>query len=422
LTTAAFLLVLVARLTDSTSCQYGEWSSPRALDKVPRGSMVRDPWLALDRDRGYVVGNDVLWFDESPVRPRPFIATTLDGRDIGKPDGEFWFVRPRAVLDTRGALHVIWAEPDTHPAMIPARVWSSTRYRLTSLWSATYDPRHHWSPPTLILDRPRGDIWWRGDFATATTDSAGHVIVAVVANGRLLLLVQQNSGWRTDTLPVKALDYPEVVARADGPVSIGYIGPDPAGGASNSIMFVRSWDGGLTWLPPQAVYRAEQPAPQDVKLLAGGGDTLYLLWTGTLGGGVERGAIHLAISGDGGAHWAIRDTLPVTGAHLRAAIDGCGGLQVSYVTTTVPAGTAEPRTEEEMFAAPRRYELWYARWDGAWLPPRSPFPDFNCVEMDLRSDTGGDLFLFWSARPVGVTGRDVPFRPFVARLTVGQRP
>jgi len=423
LTNLLLLLALIGRRTDSTTCTYGEWSAPRAVEGVPQGSMMRDPWLALNGDAGYVVGNDVVWLDDSPVRPHPFIATTLDGRNIGKPAGNFWFVYPRAVLDPRGTLHVVWAEPDSQPNAIRGIDWPPGQQKLASLWYATYRSDDGWSTPTIILQKRRGQLWWLGDFADVTLDSSGHVLVAVSSNGALVLLRRGDASWHTDTVPADVVGYTQVATGSERQIYIAYLGSPGNGDTSavNSVMLVRSLDGGRTWLAPQVVYRGGTHAPQDVKLLRGRDEQLYLLWTMTLGSVLERGAIALATSRDAGATWIVRGTLGTGGAHLRATLDRCDAIHVTYVVATNPPGTKQPHSFQELFAIPTRYELWCARWDGTWSQPRSAFPNLNSLNVDFRPGPEGKLILMWSGRQVGVTGREVPFRPYLAELAVDSR-
>jgi hypothetical protein len=414
------VLALGAGHADSTPCRYAAWSAPRAVNGLSPESMVRDAWLVVGRDPGYLLGNDLGWVDDSPVPPRPFIALALDGRDIGKPDGDFAFVQPRGALDAEGTLVVVWAEPDTPLVSPPGRKWSS--YRLSSLWSATYRSDDGWSRAATLLAIRDANFWWRGDYADVSADSAGNVFVAVAVTGRLFLLVRRGSRWGTVIPPVKLVAYPQVVTRANGHIAIAYLGPDPGSRAFNSVMVIRSLDFGDTWLAPQAVYAADRPPPQDVKLLRGSGDTLYLLWTGTLSGGIERGAIHLATSPDDGVTWVMRESIKGGGDHLRAVSDQCGVLHVAYSSFSLPKGTRQPRTAEEVLRTPYREELLYTRWQAGWLPARSPFSGLNVMNLDLGVAPSGDLFLFGSARPATVTGHDAPLRPFVATLHVDQRP
>ncbi len=394
-------------------CTYSDWSPPVRVEGVPPGSMVRWPSLAAHGDQVYVVGNDIPLLDDEPVVPRPLIALSLAGEDIGKPAGDFLFLFPKAALDSAGTLHLLWGEPDTaevlrllgvdlrRPGSLTRRQFDGL-FSAESLWYSAYNPAEGWTLPEEVYRGSRLD--WKDDLAGITLDDSDrlHVAVAEAAPFTVFHLVREPDGWRVREVAAGMAGFNRVATGAEDQVYITSIGPP-----DNRVYLMRSLDGGRTWEPPIRVDSGEGVANRLNVLVAQDG-AVHLIWGHNLSGGLWPEVVRLVTSRDGGLTWSTPQDLdaPDGFRNLRAGVDRCGAVHVVYEHWTIPEAEAAARVE-----------LWYARWDGLWSEPQSPFPDLNSLSTDLFITPDGTLRLFWSARPATVIGLEPFFAPMTSGMT-----
>lgn len=396
------------------TCSYGEWPVPHQLEGVPPGSMIRWPRLALHDDGAYVVGNNVLWFDNEPVPQQPLVAFDLAGRDLGKPAGDFRFIYPMAVADPDGTLHLLWAEPVASSHALTGRDWVHEAWELRSLWYAQYKPVRGWSRPEQIFE-PENGLKWNHFLGDVTLGTEGQVYAVAGTYNGLRLLRRAGNRWTVHPTPVPDLAlYSRVKALPDGGIGLVYMGEDPSGlsESDNNIVFLSTTTRGPSWRSPRTIFQADHPAPQDVSILPARGDTIHILWAEGLPGTMGRGSIHVATSHDQGFNWKLEKPLPPTEPrnNVQGAVDQCGALHVTFQTWD---WSDDPDVSDKT-------ELWYARWKNGWTSPERPFPELSSVEVEIGVRSDGAVQLFWSSRPITSLRRTV-YRPVLSELVVGDR-
>src|SRR5438552_134892 len=168
-----------AMVGDAAACKDGHWSSPRPLlnPLIPSSPVARSPALVADGSGLYVVGNDLPPNDQ-PVRIGATLTAWRVGRgSIGAPPGDFVFYSPKAALDAKGRLHVLWGEPATHGDTVPPYQW--LLLGMSSIWTSVYEPDHGWSVPTRLYS---GAIDWQRWTSGAISRGPDGVSLAAVPN------------------------------------------------------------------------------------------------------------------------------------------------------------------------------------------------------------------------------------------------
>jgi hypothetical protein len=394
--------------TDGGSCAYAGWSTPRPLAGVPPGSVIRSPSLALGQGAGYVVGNDIRLFDTLPVPPRPLIAITDLGEDIGKPAGDFYFAAPRAFVDGDGTLHVVWAEPgDWRPVL--RQDWGDFASHYGSLWHATYRPRRGWTVPERVY--AGSQIRWSHGTGDMTLDHAGvlHGLVTDEATQELIYLTLGGPGRQTRPVPaVQGPVYSSIAVGEHGETYVAFINADRSVQSdANSVFLVRSPDGGRTWLPPQLISRSGERQATAVQVLVAGDAGVHLVWAQNLSGGLSPEVVRHVVSRDGGETWSAPDDADIPNGlgTLMAAVDRCGCVHIIHESVDY---SEEEGTEHGI--------LSYASWDGRWSPVERPFAALNSTEAALATDGQGSPRLVWSVMHPAQNVFETTFSPVISHL------
>jgi hypothetical protein len=391
-----------------SACTYAGWSAPQPLAGVPSGSIIRNASLALGGEHGYVVGNDIYLFDTLPSPPRPLIAVTTDGRDIGKPAGDFQFASPRAFVDG-GTLHVLWAEPGEGARPLLREDWIRLIFDYASLWHAAYTRERGWTEPARVY--AGSGISWHHGMADMVADPAAglHGVVGDETRGALVYLGFSHGAWQSRPVPgiVRRPSY-LAIAASGGRVYVAYVAADrSAPRDANSVFLVRSADGGRTWLPPRLISRSGANQATQIRAFAAPDGTVHLVWAQNLSGGLEPQVVRHVVSGDGGETWSPPDDVdfPDGLGTLKAAVDRCGGVHVIHEARADAGESEESR-------------LWYARWAGGWSAPEQPFGDLNSIEADLETGSDGSPRLVWSVVHLAENVHESTFVPVISRLGV----
>lgn len=378
------------------------WSAPALLVRGPT-VLFRTPVLAISDSVGYVLSGP----PTEPVRARTgnrsadagsLLAIRLPGRAIQPPDGPFAFIFPRAALDRRGVLHVVWAEPVSRTALDTAG--DLRLVRLGSLWYATHDGRN-WSPPARIYENERID-WDPARASALALDTAGDPHLAFGSEDRegrwmLIHLRRRGGSWlRTDLRPAAPVVYVDLAPGPAGRVAAVYVSShrDEDGFHQNALFTAHSTDGGETWdahrpLGGPSTWPASEP-----RIVIGPGGTEHAVWTRTVPGAFDSEGLWHAASADGGATWSGIAALPLSGVTdgKRAVADRAGAVHVVLVRYRN-----------------RRADLVHARFSaGRWTPLAPLFPGRMGAAPSMRIDGRDRLHLTWIAQPAGV---EVPTNP-----------
>ena len=394
------------------NCIYSEWSAPIQV-AIPFGSFVRWPSIAVSATEAYVVGNDIPWLDESLFRPRPLLALSLPERILGPPGGNFTFAFPKAVVDSRDVLHVIWSEPDSI-APRTGSDWVELSGTQGSIWYASFS-NNVWTKPSQLY---RGvDLQWSDVQADVKIDNVDRLHVAVVddrvTSSVLLYMTREGTAWRQTRIPVHGAVYSSIAVGSEGEVYIAYIGPDTTMlPDANSVFVTRSFDAGNTWSSPQLISRSGERQAFEVKVISTPDGVIHLVWAQNLSGGIQAAVIrHIFLISPNERYqlWSFPHDLDVEDGFfgLQAISDACGSIHVLYSTWTVHDSSSDPDDYVN--------ELWYMYKDSAWSIPTRLFPHLNSLQPAIGSSpTAPGVQLFWSARPIESIGRE-PFRPQMSR-------
>jgi hypothetical protein len=403
-----------ARVREATgACGFDGWSAPAVLNGLPPGALPRTPALAAGERQTFVVGQDWTLPDGGPLPPNPLIALGPSG-SIGVPRGRFAFYSPKAVLDAAGTLHVLWAEPE-HPD-------SARRTRrdpeLTSLWYASYSHRR-WSPAEKVYTTP-GRLMWVADLEKLVVDSAGRLHATVFEWPRqagVIVLTRKDRRWTTSYVPATSRAfYGSLAVGREGNLYLAYIALDTTVRRdAGSVFLTRSTDGGKTWAPAVQVSRSGQTQATSVRTLVAPDGRVHLVWGQNLSGGLVAEVLRHVASADSGRSWTRPSDLPIVPgfrSDLRAAMDGCGVVHVTYHDEHPP-----PNPGDQPIGTG---ELRYARWDGAWREADSPFPHLSVIYSDLARGPNGRVHLFLMGRPATDQTIRINFVPmlFTIRTTL----
>jgi hypothetical protein len=358
--------------------------------------VARFPRLALGREHSYVVGINIQRFDDRLVENGPLVVWQISGKSVGRPEGRFAFLFPRAAVDSADNLRLIWAEPADAPVQqIEARKWFFQRP--ATIWTATYTSSAGWSVPERIHDAS-GRLNWTargGSDNFGTLDVHQGVIIQPVGE----------AAWRDERLVRYSLEiergtiYPSLaVDRSDVYLAFIAAASEPAvRGAeprvhsdTNSVFFRGSYDGGRTWTPRRLVSRSgEYPAFQ-VSVLVGPGGEVHMLWKQTLRDGFS--VIRHVLSRDKGRTWNAPDDFIPGGAFdgMRAAVDPCGTVHVVY----------------EDWGKADRTQIACVAWTSRWTKAAHPFEKFIGMTPDVRIAASGRPLLAFVGRMGDATQMD----------------
>lgn len=369
-------------IEEPLECSARKWTRPQPLltPFTTRRRAARSPSIAGDTDL-YIVGNDLLFFDQPVTVEENLTAWRVGRGSIGAP-GRRLFVSPKAILDSSGRLHVVWGEPDTNAPEIAPYKWSLVR--TSSIWSATYDPLRGWSRPMRVYS---GSIGWDRATVGAVSPRANEEGLIVVPDhaGGVIVLQLRDGKWdvaRVGTTLEPA--YASVLALATRRLLAIVAADAPAQNADrtsfhdvNSVGLFGA-DARGAWRPLVRLQRSGDQPAMELKLLEGAEGRVHLVWRQIIRG--DSFAIRHIESHDGGDSWSEpSDLLPGRAIqNLRAAADACGRVHVIY---------------EDWREGSAYVRLGYATWDSRWSKPQPLHPGYIAAEAALHRRADGALFL-----------------------------
>jgi hypothetical protein len=404
------------QLTGGDRCTAGAWQAPVYVGPELMQLSIRNAHVAVHGQGTMIVGQDVLSNDSRPITPDMLVAISVDGRDIGRPPGEWIGMFPRAVFRTSNELHMVWGEPaeGAVPELLTrlADDGESLRHprinigalRSVALVHAHYTESSGWSDPETIIEA-RLPIDWHRDGGALAADADGRVHLIVGANPRLMHFVWDvGVGWTGGPVQLAlGAVYSSATVLTDGSIVTAYVGPGNQLFAMHGV--------GTTWQQPVRLPMAEESLATTTRVFQIHGDMVAVASLVIPPGDENNLHVDIAVSRDQGRSWIgyrpLR--LPPDAQHVRFAADGCGAVHVVY---SVLQSSSEPNR------LVGQHSTWYARWAGDWQEPMQILESFNVINTALAVDESGGLLLVAGMRPVSEIALHPPFRTMVARLEV----
>lgn len=387
-----------------TRCAYTEWASPVRIAGIADTALVQFGSLVLGQERGYLVGNQVSDLTAPPRAPGPLVVVGLNGERIAPPPGRFVFGYPKGVVDARGRLHLLWAEPISLDSLID-QSWTGGWER--RLWYAVHNDGS-WTEPREVYRDDVPFFWSQSQAAGVRLDRMGrvHVVARRTILARSLVhLVIDGAEQRSSIVPTPPGVYTDFALDGDRifVVLAGWV--DQRMEEKGNVYFMRSDDLGYHWTAPVVIGPSVQGHAREVQVVLTPDASVRLLWAHDQAGRDYPDIIRHAESGDLGTTWTMVDELDVPSpfTRLRAAADRCGEIHVAF--DPWPTGDFSRR------------QYGYAHWFGQWEPPLLPFPNLRPVYVDLAYGMGGDLYLFAPSSHIG----QVPGAKPVPMLAIRRR-
>lgn len=217
---------------------------------------------------------------------------------------------PRAVVDSGGVAHVVWASSDS--------VVDDTPPTVPSIWYARFDGSH-WSNPVRVAWGHR--YYWSSANVSQLVMHNGTLHLAVSTMGEGITYLRQTDGtWTAHhiaALPPEYFGYPGLAVMPSGRIVLVVQSPPERvrNGIGSGVAVTRSDDGGLTWTPPQHISTPDQEPAYDHQLLLDPAGRLHAVWfqqTDSLGNPARQanisnspGRVHIAESSDAGVTWQV---------------------------------------------------------------------------------------------------------------------
>ena len=388
-TIARLLLLLAGGLTcartpSSTDHMYGakevRWSPLRPVgDRManyPR--LARYASLAVGPEGMWIVGNNTPGLTIARLSSGPLTVWNPQAEDVGRPAGRFTFAFPKAALDSRGRLQVLWCEPRESPPADSAFILLDSG--CGSLWRATYQADSGWSHADKVYE---GSLLWdsRAVDNIATHESTLGLAVPVWEGEltALFILYRQNR-WKVQPLPLASRPAYVSTAWIGRRVFVAYVAATEGETDTNSVWLVYSDDFGASWSKAVRIQRGGSIGAFDLRARVTPNDLLHLVWSQTT---PQTGRVlrHMAVRRDGSVAVPAQDlSLPSNANAFQVTADQFSQLHAVY---------------EGAFAGGvgGALNFDYAVWHGAWSQPQHVFPGLTLVEPALATGTDGTLHL-----------------------------
>lgn len=416
--TAAGQLPLYLNARDrSHRCTYGSWSSPIRAPGAFDSKVIRTPSLSGTRSEIYLAANLMpAWPVENWTRsvPKgPVVIRSLDGSDLGRPEGGTWFLGPRLLHDGLGNLYLLWGEPALN-AIDSIPLSEFFRTPVMRILYAKYDRKHGWGRTSTAYEvksipehtKRRGLEWTRQ--GAITIDSSGRIYVVIIDpdNHRAIFRTGNDFGWTGGILPGVRTGYLDVAVDATGTLYVVYLHSHADGSKSqHEVYLTSSKDGGRSWSKAQSVIDLGDRRAYEPRIAIDPAGPVHVLWRQGGVPGSRNMSIRHVVTRNGGKRWSHPSDrrVPYSNFDLRlqTLVDHCGSLHLAFNQ----AGG-----------------LGYGRWNGVWEDTSLLFPGAEAREVGLALAPAGQVQVFWeSYRGRDTTGKRVLFIPLISTLGHGKK-
>lgn len=367
-----------------TQCREGSWSETQLLrDDAGRNAYVEIPDVVPTAHGVAFIGSPALFYrigsgdtlrDAFGGRLAGMVRSGGRTAPIPLPPGMRDIYAPRALAGDGGVAHVVWGTATGEPSVYePGYV--------TALWYATFDGER-WGTPERIADADSADYFlWSQAQASDLVRRRDSLFLAVIrAKAQEVTVFRRAAGrWTATAVQLEGAVYAALSADDSGRLFLGTVAPraEPGGSDRNSVLMLRSSDGGATWSAPYLLHRSGRGAARELRLVATDDGRTVAVWAqSNPPDHFLADSLLIAASGDGGVAWRREPSLAWDGLwHVRAAARRGGRLLV-LLGDTAGAGLARRGA------------------DGAWTPLRIG-PRF--MGTPSLSSVGDTLFFVRSA-------------------------
>lgn len=370
-----------------SKCPPMTWTPPAPFGpQSARPLAVHSSTIALRARRLFVAGN-LLSRETGAGSASAQLLGITDGRSlITQPPGRFSFVEPRAALDNRGSLHLMWAERvtgDHATATVPPGTTPPT-----GIWTSSFSDREAWSSPERLYEY--AVLWGKrsNDQIAQARNGSLHLITPLLSPSDATLLHTQFNGtrWSVSLIATpRPVAYTSVAAN-DRKMFLAFISsnPVPNGRDVNSVFVSLSDDSGTSWSQPILVSESGTTPAHHVKARTDARGRVHLVWTQMMSAGQH--VIRHVASNDGHTWSTPRDLVPPPGFNApEVAIDGCGNVHTVF---------------EDVEGGAERVHLSHAEFSNhTWLNHGPLFNGWRSIDPTLIALEDGRLMLLFLGEP-----------------------
>jgi hypothetical protein len=386
-----------------TTCGYSAWTAPKPLPGISSSSLVQFGSVAIGREHGYLLGNDVPILGATPHPPGPLVLLRLDGQHIEPPPGRFTFAYPRGVIDPSGRLHLLWAEPVALDSLRD-QTWRGGWER--RLWHAAYARTTGWTTPQEVYRSDVPFFWSEASAATARLDNRGRIHVVArraILDRSLVHVVIDGERHRHEVVPTPPGVYTDFVVDRDQ-LFVALMGwSDAHPEQKGDLYFTRVSTLGGQWTTPTLIRGSVEGHVREVQVVVTPDKAVHLVWAHSPRGLDYPEVLRHVQSSDSGRTWSpvVELAVPHPFSHLRAAVDECGAIQIVFAPW--PSGDFSKRN------------YGYVEWAGRWGTPATLFPELHPLYLNLTTAPDGTLYLFAVARSRSRAETERPFPAIASR-------
>jgi hypothetical protein len=381
---------------DVENCRYEGWSKPErvgpALNRIVDFAGIAigapSPFVVVSR-RG-VNGQTVTGPRSGPALE----AFTAQGLSLGSITGPRHFLHPRAVVDNRGDLHVVWGEPARDSPS--AQAVDPPDLPVSSLWHAVLRARK-WSKPAAIYTR-EGIQWDMTQTSRLLTDVDGGLrigfpLIAADVPGGVVSLRYMGSRWTASLVPAPMPPvYSDLAPQPNGRAIVSYIAAAPVPGErvflESAVLVATSSNDRGAWNASQLVGGRETIPAFEPRLITSTDGVVHLVWTQHASGSNQTIALWHTQSSDAGRTWTKTQALALTAQIRRTvlATDRCGNVHAAF-----------------QIVAPTGPRIGYTRVvGGKWTEFARPFHERDGTDPVLWVDSGGAIKLGFTESTAGL--------------------
>jgi hypothetical protein len=339
-------LLLTACLAATLDAQTSRWHRLDAYRGIADSLTMHWPSLAMAHDTMIVAANIFPSDAQMPTGKRRLAILRTPGRPLPLPAGDFSFAHPQLVIGARGALHLLWVEPNHSADTLSA--WSSPG---ASLWHSSYR-NGAWSKPRQLLGGRF--LIWASEGRAVVSDGAGRVHIVVPAaldDGQLAIVYLRlgDDGTVENEIRWPGGSQASLTSLRHDSVLVAYSTADSLTQRRGSTVLVRiSGDRGGTWSAPLAVTRSDRRNVSP-PIVEQSGSELHALWIEQTATNNPPAVVRGFISRSPFDRWSeVEPPSPTRGVPLRFLSAGtqCGGYAALVEFIENPMSDARMRIAE----------------------------------------------------------------------------